>query len=93
MRAIKFTRDSLKFAKNLETKQARQVYEKALALTQDPRPQSATELRGYKGCLRLKVGSFRIIYRVPPEAIEILIIDNRGDDEVYRHLDRISWAS
>jgi len=93
MRSIRFSKDSLKFAKGLETKQARQVYERAIALTQDPRPQAATELRGYKGCLRLRVGNFRIVYRTPPESIEILIIDNRGDDEVYRHLDRISLAS
>lgn len=92
MRSIRFTKDSLKFAKGLETKQARQVYEKALSLTDDPRPQASTELRGYRGCLRLKVGNFRIIYRTPPDAIEILIIDNRGDDQVYRHLDRINWS-
>lgn len=89
MLKISFSKDALKFVKALEAKPARQVYEKAISLISEPRPASSTELKGYKGCLRLRVGDFRVIYRILQDSIQVLLIDNRSDDEVYRHLERI----
>ncbi len=90
MLTITFTKDALKFVKGLETKPARQVYEKTLALTSEPRPASSTELKGFRGYLRLRVGDFRVIYKILHDDIEVVVIDNRADDEVYRHLERLS---
>ena len=92
MLSITYTRDALKFVKGLETKPARQIYEKTISLTSEPRPSAATELRGFKGYLRLRVGDFRVIYSITPEAIKVVLIDNRADDEVYRHLERLSLS-
>jgi len=75
--------------KALENKPARQLYEKVLGLISEPRPASSTELRGYKGYLRLRAGNFRVIYSVQGGNVNVVLIDNRGDDEVYRVLDRI----
>lgn len=90
MYTISFTKEVLKFLKGLEAKPARQVYEKTISLVSDPRPASSTELRGYRGYLRLRVGDFRVIYKIAQDSIHIALIDARTDDEVYRHLDRIS---
>jgi mRNA interferase RelE/StbE len=86
---ITFSREALKFVKQLDSKPARQVYEKTLALLLDPHPQSATELRGFKGFLRLRVGNYRVIYSKSSELIRVVLIDNRSDDDVYKHLDRL----
>lgn len=89
MANITFSRDALKFVKQLETKAARQVYEKTLSLLLEPHPQSATELRGFKGFKRLRVGDYRVIYSNSQDLISVVLIDNRSDDEVYRHLERL----
>lgn len=89
MLPIQYTNDVVKFVKSLETKPARQIYEKMFALGQDPRPQNSTSLIAYKGYRRMRVGDFRVIYSIGPEIISIVLVDARGDDEVYRSLDRI----
>ena len=90
MTSISFTKDVVKFVRELETKPARQIYEKTIALTLNPRPASSTELRAHRGFLRMRVGDFRIIYRVVPDLIEVVLIDKRSDDEVYKQLERLS---
>lgn len=89
MLPIQYTNDVVKFVKSLETKPARQIYEKMFALGQDPRPQNSTPLVAYKGYRRMRVGDFRVIYFIGTELINIVLVDARGDDEVYRSLDRL----
>lgn len=92
MLTISFSKNALKFVKGLEAKPARQVYEKTIALISEPKPASSTELKGFPGHLRLRVGDFRVIYRILQGSIQVVLIDNRSDDEVYRHLERLSLA-
>ncbi len=92
MLTISFTNDALKFVKGLEAKPARQVYEKTILLISDPRPASSTELKGFRGYLRLRVGNFRVIYKILHDSIQVVLIDNRSDDEVYRRLHRLPHA-
>lgn len=89
MLSIQFSNDVLKFVKNLETKPAKQIYDKVVSLGLDPRPQNSTPLVAYKGYRRLRVGDFRVIYSIENEQIKIALVDARGDDEVYRSLDRL----
>ncbi|BDQ00969.1 type II toxin-antitoxin system RelE/ParE family toxin [Aquiluna sp. KACHI24] len=92
MTSINFSNDVLKFMRSLETKPARQVYEKTISLIVDPRPAASTELKGFKGYLRLRVGDFRVVYRIVADSIEVVLVDSRSDDEVYRHLERMRLA-
>jgi mRNA interferase RelE/StbE len=89
MLPIQFTNDVVKFVKNLETKPAKQIYEKVISLGQEPRPQNSTPLVAYKGYRRMRVGDFRVIYSIENDQIKIVLVDARGDDEVYRTLDRL----
>jgi mRNA interferase RelE/StbE len=87
--SISFTKDALKFLQSLETKPARQVYEKMISLTADPRPSSSTALVGFKGYMRLRVGDFRVVYSLSDSEVKVALVDNRSDDEVYRRLERL----
>lgn len=89
MLSIQFSNDVVKFVKSLETKPAKQIYDKVVSLGLDPRPQNSTPLVAYKGLRRLRVGDFRIIYAIDNEQIKVVLVDARGDDEVYRSLDRL----
>jgi mRNA interferase RelE/StbE len=87
--SISFTKDALKFVQSLETKPARQIYEKMIALTADPRPAASTALVGFKGYMRLRVGDFRVVYSLSDSEVKVALVDNRSDDEVYRRLERL----
>lgn len=89
MPSISFTKDALKFVQSLETKPARQIYEKMISLTLEPRPAASTPLVGFKGYLRLRVGDFRVVYSMSESEIKVALVDNRSDDEVYRRLERL----
>jgi len=54
----------------------------ALALT--PRPAGATALRGGPGLLRVRVGDFRVVYRVDDNARTVLIVRIGNRREVCR---------
>ena len=54
------------------------------ALATDPRPRGAKALSGWDGALRIRVGEWRIVYRVKDEhlLVSVVRIGHRG--EVYR---------
>jgi mRNA interferase RelE/StbE len=89
IRAIGLSKESQAFLKALEPKRYKQVQEKIIGLQDDPHPQSSTPLVAHKGYFRLRVGDYRVVYSVGDSVVNIFIVDNRGDDEVYRRLDRL----
>ena len=56
------------------------------ALAEDPRPHNARMLQGEKDTYRLRVGDYRIVYRVEDEAeyVYVTLIGHRSN--VYRNL-------
>ena len=76
---------ALKYLKSLSPSLKKRIDDKILALAKNPRPAGAKTLKGMKGLLRVRVGDYRIIYKVEYERLLILIIKigHRGD--VYRH--------
>ena len=56
------------------------------ALTTDPRPRGAKAMSGWGGALRIRVGEWRIVYRVEDEHLLVFVfvvrVGHRGD--VYR---------
>jgi mRNA-degrading endonuclease RelE of RelBE toxin-antitoxin system len=89
MFSIKLTKDSQTFLKGLEPKRYKQVLEKIHGLQEDPHPQASKALKAYKGYFRLRVGDYRAVYSVTGREVEIFVVDNRGDDEVYNRLERL----
>lgn len=88
MRKLDMTRDAYKFLENLQqAKQFRQVAIKAFALLNDPTPSDSAQLKGYD-YYRVDVGEYRIVYKFDDEAVYLVLIAKRNDDEVYKALKR-----
>ena len=86
---LKISRQTGRFIKTLPPKQYKQVVSTPLALLTNPEPHDSKLLKGSKDKnRRVDSGEYRIVYRVDGEALLVLVIGKRNDDEVYKILDR-----
>lgn len=92
MRRINVSRQAETFLKRLSAKPARQIAEKIRALADDAEALPGEVLQGYAPWRRLKSGEYRIIYRLEPETVLVLLIGKRNDDDIYKALKR-AWKS
>ncbi|MBQ2256609.1 MAG: type II toxin-antitoxin system RelE/ParE family toxin [Clostridia bacterium] len=81
---IKYSKDALKFLSKLDKKSVSRIREAIMGLTCNPPLGDIKVMQGYSdGRKRLRVGSWRIIYRHQnEETVEIIFvidIGNRGD--------------
>ena len=81
---IRYSKDALKFLKSLDKKSVARIRTGIQGLTEKPPGGDIKAMQGSKeGHMRLRIGSWRIIYRYGSEgAVEILFIldiGNRGD--------------
>lgn len=81
---IRYSKDSLKFLSKLDKKSVQRIRDAIAGLTLSPPVGDIKTMQGYTdGRKRLRLGSWRIIYKYTEEnAIEILFvidIGNRGD--------------
>jgi len=82
---LNVTRQVLKFLHPLPAKQYRQVFNKILALMEDPEPPDSHPLAGYP-YRRADIGEYRIVHRVEEDCLRVALVGKRNDDDVYRHL-------
>ena len=87
MRTLSVTRDAYKFVEDLQAKQFRQVWMKALSLLNDPTPSDSAQLKGYD-YYRADVGEYRIVYEFDTQTVSLILIAKRNDNEVYKALKR-----
>lgn len=78
---LTLSRDSIKFLKGQEKAIQQRIRKGLLGLTRRPPSGDIKPLRGKERLMRLRVGTFRIIFRVDhsKRMVYILTIDNRGD--------------
>lgn len=81
---IKYSKDALKFLSKLDKKSVGRIREAVTGLTFNPPVGDIKTMQGYSdGRKRLRVGSWRIIYRLENdgtvEIIFVIDIGNRGD--------------
>lgn len=81
---IKYSKDALKFLSKLDKKSVGRIRNAITGLTLDPPVGDIKTMQGYHdGRKRLRVGSWRIIYRYESqdmvEIIFVMDIGNRGD--------------
>jgi len=87
---LAMTKQALKAAKKLDAKQFRQVVTAVLNLLDDPEPHDSQLLKGAsRGERRIDVGEYRVIYAVGDELVEVLVIGQRNDDDVYKIWERM----
>ena len=85
---LDYTRDVLKELADLPPKLFKQVVTSVLALTGDPTAADSKLLQGHQRLRRVDSGEYRIVYDVTADAVRIIILGKRNDDEVYRLLAR-----
>jgi mRNA interferase RelE/StbE len=87
MRMLDPTREALNFVMGLPAKQFRQVVGTILGLLKNPALHDSIQLSGspYR---RVDIGEYRVVYDYSDEALRILVVGKRNDDEVYRALKR-----
>ncbi len=80
MSKIVFTRSAAKTLKRLPTDRARLISEKIKVLATEPESvaNNTARLKGMPGCFRLRVGQWRVIYRVQGDVVDVLEIVPRG---------------
>ncbi len=81
---IKYSKDALKFLSKLDKKSVMRIRDAIAGLAHEPPIGDIKTMQGYNdGRKRLRVGSWRIIYRhLSEETVEIIFvidIGNRGD--------------
>jgi mRNA interferase RelE/StbE len=64
----------------------RRVIARAEALAEDPRPRDAVKLKVAEDTHRVRVGDYRIIYRIEEARLVVLVIRIGHRREVYRGL-------
>ena len=62
----------------------RQIDRKIVSLSTDPRPPGAKALSGPHGGLRVRVGDWRIVYRVEDDRLLVLVVRVGNRRDVYR---------
>jgi mRNA interferase RelE/StbE len=86
---IDLSKQALAFLETLPDKQTRQIVSRIDLLAADPESVPNEILRGANGERRIKVGEFRVIYLVAADVLQIVLIDRRNDDRIYRRFRRL----
>jgi len=87
MRKIRLSRDSEKFLLRIPSKHARQLAVKLQQLREETEPNDSQKLKNY-AYMRVDSGEYRIIYEAASDAIYVVLIGKRNDDEIYKKLKR-----
>ena len=86
MRNLNLSNDAAGFLTSLEAKQARQLWNKIVALMKDPRPGDSIDMG--EGFFRTSMGEFRIAYKFDNTTLYVDIVGKRNDNEIYKRLKR-----
>jgi mRNA interferase RelE/StbE len=82
--SIEFTPAALRDLESLPRDAQKRIGKKVDSLANNPRPAGAVAIKGGKGLLRLRVGFYRIIYRVEDDRLVVLVIRVGHRKEVCR---------
>jgi mRNA interferase RelE/StbE len=84
--SVVFTTLAERSIEQLDRSIAGRIKPKVLSLANDPRPRGAAKLAGPSNLYRIRIGDYRVVYRIDDakQLVEITIIAHRR--EVYRGL-------
>jgi mRNA interferase RelE/StbE len=82
--SIEFTASALREFRALGRQQQRRIGAKIDALANEPLPDGVKKLKGVSEHFRLRVGDYRVIYRVERNRVVIVIVRIGHRREVYR---------
>ena len=82
--ALEFTTSALREFRALDAQLQRRLTAKITQLCEDPFPSGVKKLQGEPDHFRIRVGDYRIIYRVDGRRVVIVIVQIGHRREVYR---------
>ena len=81
---IEFTTSAERDFKSLDRALQRRIASRIDALSTDPYPAGVRKLQGEPDLFRIRVGDYRVIYRVDGKRVRVLIVKVGHRREVYR---------
>jgi len=72
--SIEFAPTALRDLESLPRDARKRIGKKIDALAGNPRPSGAVAIKGGEGLLRLRVGTYRVIYKVEDDRLVVLVI-------------------
>lgn len=82
--AVVFARSARKELQNLDPQVTRRILKQVEALVTDPRPSGVVKLEGGTDLWRIRVGQWRVVYRVSDRERLIDVIAVRHRSDAYR---------
>lgn len=82
--SLEFTTSALRELRGLDRKVQRRISTEITELCETPFPPGAKKLRGQPDHFRIRVGDYRIIYRVDGHRVVVVIVRLGHRREVYR---------
>ena len=81
---VTFARSARRELESLDKKAVRRILLRIEALVRQPKPSGAAKLRGSRDLWRIRVGDFRVLYRVDDRGrlVDVIAIGDRK--EIYR---------
>ena len=84
MYRVELSRRAFKSLERLEPEIRRRILEKLVVLREEPIPRGAVKLRGEKDVYRLRVGDYRVLYKVLWEEEVVLVFKIEHRRRAYR---------
>jgi len=81
---VDFTRSALREFKSLDRAVQRRIAARIDELANHPFPSDVKKLQGTPGLYRIRVGDYRVIYRVDGKRVTVLIVKIGHRRDVYR---------
>lgn len=82
--AVLFARSARKELQNLDPQVARRIIKQIEALMTDPRPSGVVKLEGAADLWRIRVGQWRVVYRISDRDRLVDVVAVRHRSDVYR---------
>ncbi|GAA4916954.1 type II toxin-antitoxin system RelE/ParE family toxin [Nesterenkonia rhizosphaerae] len=82
--SISYVPSAAKTLRKLDRQVARRLLQAIGELSENPRPQGCTQLKGGEGEYRIRVGDYRVIYEVHDGELVILVLRAGHRRDVYR---------
>jgi len=86
---IEVTPRARKDLKALSMRERQRVADEIDALKDNPRPQSCKKLKGREDFYRIRVGDYRVVYRIEDKVLLILIVRIGDRKEIYEIIRRL----
>ena len=79
--AVVFARSARKELQNLDPQVARRILKQVEALVTDPRPSGVVKLEGATDFWRIRVGQWRVVYRISDRErlVDVMAVRHRSD--------------